>query len=91
MDALSFAYWLQGFSELNPDLPAPSPEQWKSIKEHLQLVFAKVTPPMRGPVVGGGGTAFGAARRSASPVAICVGSGEWIQPPDMLGNAGGAC
>lgn len=38
-----FCYWLQGFGELTND--APSPEQWKAIKEHLQTVFHKVTPP----------------------------------------------
>lgn len=36
-----FCFWLQGFVELNGDLPTK--EQWKSIKEHLQLVFTKVT------------------------------------------------
>ncbi len=40
-----FAYWLQGFSELHPD--APSPEQWRSIREHLGTVFGKVTPPLK--------------------------------------------
>lgn len=42
MDPLSFAYWLQGFSELNAD--PPTPEQWQSIREHLATVFQKVTP-----------------------------------------------
>lgn len=49
MDAQQFAYWLQGFAELNED--GPTPEQWKAIKEHLSLVFKKVTPayaPNRG-------------------------------------------
>lgn len=45
MDALQFAYWLQGFAELSGDEP-PTPSQWKSIREHLGLVFKKVTPPM---------------------------------------------
>lgn len=36
-----FAYWMQGFAELNA-LP-PSPEQWQSIREHLALVFEKKT------------------------------------------------
>ncbi len=39
-----FCYWLQGYAELNQD--APTPEQWKAIKEHLQTVFKKVTPPV---------------------------------------------
>jgi hypothetical protein len=37
-----FTYWLQGFVELHGELPTS--EQWKSIKEHLQTVFVKVTP-----------------------------------------------
>ena len=38
-----FAYWLQGFAELGGG-ERPTPEQWKSITEHLQAVFVKVTP-----------------------------------------------
>ena len=37
-----FAYWLQGFAELNPG--APTQEQWQSIRDRLALVFTKVTP-----------------------------------------------
>jgi hypothetical protein len=37
----NFCYWLQGFAELNGT--APTPQQWESIKEHLALVFNKVT------------------------------------------------
>ncbi|QIC87519.1 hypothetical protein F0336_14145 [Serratia liquefaciens] len=47
-----FTYWLQGFVELHGDLPTD--DQWKSIKEHLQTVFVKVTPP----VLGGPGSYF---------------------------------
>lgn len=43
-----FAYWLQGFTELHGE--PPTPEQWQSIKEHLSLVFVKVTAPL-GPAV----------------------------------------
>ena len=43
MDAQNFAYWLNGFAELSGDNP-PTKAQWKSIKEHLALVFTKVTP-----------------------------------------------
>jgi hypothetical protein len=50
MDALQFAYWLQGFTELQPDMEAPTPEQWKAIREHLALVFTKVTPSV-GPAI----------------------------------------
>ena len=28
-----FVFWLNGFAELTPE--PPTPEQWKSIKEHL--------------------------------------------------------
>jgi hypothetical protein len=37
-----FAYWLQGFAELTPT--APTQEQWQAIRDHLSLVFDKVTP-----------------------------------------------
>ncbi len=43
-----FAYWLQGFVELGKGA-APTPEQWKSIREHLDTVFKKVTPPVGEP------------------------------------------
>jgi hypothetical protein len=42
-----FAYWLQGFTELNPSMEQPTPEQWKSITEHLKTVFVKVTPEVQ--------------------------------------------
>lgn len=44
MTAEQFAYWLQGFIELNGN-KMPSQEQWNSIQEHLSTVFHKVTPP----------------------------------------------
>lgn len=47
MTSEQFAYWLQGYSELN-DGP-PTKAQWKSIREHLALVFHKVTPPVHFP------------------------------------------
>lgn len=40
-----FCYWLQGFAELSGGCP-PTPEQWKSICEHIATVFKKVTPPV---------------------------------------------
>lgn len=43
MTSEQFAYWLQGFAELNEG--PPSPEQWTSIREHLALVFEKRTLP----------------------------------------------
>lgn len=42
MTAEQFAYWLQGFVEL--DGSAPTDEQWQGIKDHLTLVFKKETP-----------------------------------------------
>ena len=38
----NFAYWCQGFIELTNGAP-PTPAQWEMIKEHLALVFTKVT------------------------------------------------
>ena len=46
MNSEQFAYWLNGFVELNGDTQ-PTPEQWKSITEHLGTVFVKVTPPVQ--------------------------------------------
>jgi hypothetical protein len=45
MNAQDFCYWLNGFTELTQG-QTPSPAQWKSIREHLDLVFSKVTPPV---------------------------------------------
>jgi hypothetical protein len=52
MTSEQFTYWLQGFIELYGEIPSEA--QWQSIKEHLQTVFVKVTPP-----VGGGGSGIG--------------------------------
>ena len=41
MDATQFTYWLKGYTELGG--ACPTPEQWEVIKEHLDLVFSKVT------------------------------------------------
>lgn len=43
MTAQEFAYWLQGYAELSGDVP-PTTSQWLTIKDHLNLVFEKVTP-----------------------------------------------
>ena len=51
MNAQDFCYWLQGPTELNPEW-VPSPEQWQSIKDHLQTVFVKVTPAYQAPSLG---------------------------------------
>lgn len=45
MTSEQFTYWLQGFVELNNG-KVPTEEQWKSINEHLQLTFLKVTSPV---------------------------------------------
>jgi hypothetical protein len=37
-----FCYWLQGRAEMQPNNP-PSAEEWKMVREHLQLVFRKET------------------------------------------------
>lgn len=43
MNAEQFAYWLQGFAELNNGA-LPNETQWRSINDHLKTVFNKVTP-----------------------------------------------
>lgn len=45
MTSEQFAYWLQGFVELNGS--EPTPDQWQSIKDHLKTVFVKVTPEVK--------------------------------------------
>jgi hypothetical protein len=45
VNAQDFAFWLHGFVELTQG-QTPNPAQWKSICEHLDLVFKKVTPPV---------------------------------------------
>lgn len=42
MSPEQFTYWLQGFAEIQSN--PPTKEQWKIIKDHLALVFTKVTP-----------------------------------------------
>jgi hypothetical protein len=45
MTSENFAYWLNGFIEMNGG-QTPTKEQWKTICDHLALVFKKVTPPI---------------------------------------------
>lgn len=40
-----FCYWFQGFAELNPE--PPTKEQWQAMREHVETVFKKVTPPLQ--------------------------------------------
>lgn len=46
MNSEQFCYWLQGFFEMT-DSKNLSEAQVKMIKEHLALVFQKVTPPLQ--------------------------------------------
>jgi ABC-type histidine transport system ATPase subunit len=39
----SFCYWLQGFLEMSPDLKTLDEKQLQMLREHLQLVFLKMT------------------------------------------------
>lgn len=43
MNAEQFAYWLNGFVEMNPNAMVTG-TQWQIIKDHLALVHQKVTP-----------------------------------------------
>ena len=43
MDPISFTYWLQGFFEIS-DAKKLDEKQVQVIKDHLNLVFNKVTP-----------------------------------------------
>lgn len=43
MDAINFTYWLQGFFEVS-DAKKLDEKQVQIIKDHLGLVFNKVTP-----------------------------------------------
>lgn len=49
MSDRDFCLWLQGFFELTGATEV-TPEQTKMIKEHLALVFTKVTPELGAPV-----------------------------------------
>lgn len=44
MSPEQFIYWFQGFAELTPN--PPDARQWDQIREHVALVFKKVTPPL---------------------------------------------
>lgn len=59
MNPNDFCYWLQGFAEVNGK--TPTEEQWKMIKEHLQLVFKKVTGGNSLNAIGYGGGSGGGA------------------------------
>lgn len=59
----AFCLWLRGFVEL--DGSHPTPEQWECIKQHLDLVFTKVTPP-----VAGSGTVGSGYDKTARPTSL---------------------
>lgn len=44
LSAESFTFWLQGFAEIHGG--PPTDKQWEVIKEHLELVFTRVTVKM---------------------------------------------
>lgn len=44
MTSTEFAFWLQGYLELREDDKPLTPKQVQIIKDHLALVFTKVTP-----------------------------------------------
>jgi hypothetical protein len=60
-----FAYWLQGYAEIAAGRTAPTSEEWQIIKDHLALVFHKVTPNR---------TAAGQSVTKASPIPSSVSS-----------------
>ena len=43
MTAEQFAYWLNGFIEMNPNAMITN-TQWETLKDHLKTVFNKETP-----------------------------------------------
>lgn len=47
MSPESFTYWLQGYFEIS-DSNTLSPQQVQIIRDHLDLVFEKVTPDRKG-------------------------------------------
>lgn len=44
MSSLEFCYWLQGYFEIRREEVGLSDKQIEIIKDHLQLIFNKVTP-----------------------------------------------
>ncbi len=50
MDALQFAYWLRGYTEITNGAQ-PDATQWQIIQDHLNEVFTKVTPNRHDPTL----------------------------------------
>lgn len=44
MSERDFCYWLHGYMELTEEFKGLTAEQVKTIEDHLDLVFEKVTP-----------------------------------------------
>lgn len=46
MDSISFVFWLQGALEVSPEMleKGMTPEQVKTVQDHINLVIKKVTP-----------------------------------------------
>jgi len=64
-----FAYWLQGYAEICGT--EPTAEQWQIIKDHLQLVFQKVTP-MRGIPTVGQPISWPSSPSTITPMVTCI-------------------
>ena len=45
MDSTNFCYWLKGFFEISR-ADSLTPDQIQEIKNHLNLVFTKITPDL---------------------------------------------
>jgi len=77
MNAQDFAYWIQGYFEISIVDNGLAPEQCRVIKDHLALVFDKVTPthPYKTdtPIAGDGGGFY-------------VKDAKWPQGPEAGGH-----
>jgi len=80
-----FVYWLNGFAELNPSLEQPTPEQWKSITEHLKTVFVKVTPEVKVQINPNGQSAEQVAEKMLQVVRREIGR-PLLGSPDYFGG-----
>jgi hypothetical protein len=83
MDALQFCYWLQGYFEITyiPDLTR---EQVEVIKDHLELVFNKVTPNRTIPF-----TPYTCETLQSVIVPSTINYGVIANPDDKIINMGG--
>jgi hypothetical protein len=86
MTEQQFAYWLQGFAELNPS--APTAEQWQSIREHLATVFKKVAPEMKPAVDLGKNDALKKYLEKNQQDRVCLQSPSPVWQPQYPGKPG---